>query len=140
MKTQKTPSKKLATKGQNPRRLAPVPGSPRSSRVITLPNSGVFNNDLSCNLRGIAVHRDAVILFLPKGDCCDMSGAIRLAATIHPKCKRVVSISGDAVDRVYQLKAGNWKSFVVAADHKAGANDSGVATCATGSIAEESKS
>jgi len=28
MKTKKTPSKKPATKGQKPRRLAPVPGSP----------------------------------------------------------------------------------------------------------------
>lgn len=62
-------------------------------------------------------------MFLPKGDCCDMSGAIKIATGIHPKCKRVVTISGDAVDRVYQIKAGEWKSFVVASDYGSGAND-----------------
>ena len=106
----------------SPSGLPPVLCSPRSSSVITLPKNGVFNTDLVCNLRAITVHRDAVIMFLPKGDCTDMSGAIKIATSIHPKCKRVVTISGDAVDMVYQIKAGKWKSFVVAADYGNRAN------------------
>jgi hypothetical protein len=105
-KTSKTPSAPAVDRA--------APCSPRSSREITLPKNGIYNNDLVCNLRGITLHREAVIMFLPKGDCTDMSGAIKLATGLHPKCKRVVTISGDAVDRVYQMKGRQWKSFVVA--------------------------
>ena len=61
MKTKKTPSKKPATKGQKPRRLAPVPGSASVPLPICLLRMVVQVEDTPANRTALSVARACLL-------------------------------------------------------------------------------
>lgn len=82
----------------------------RKKLAVELPITGVMNNRMSCCLRGITCSRHDVVFYFPEGDCCDMNGAVEVATAVHPKCKRIITISGDKLDTVYGLEKGGWRT------------------------------
>jgi hypothetical protein len=73
---------------------------------------GKYHPDLVCRLIRIDVGREAVHLYFPEGDCCDMRAAIALARAVRPRCDVVQTWSGDKADTCYECFSGHWRSFV----------------------------
>lgn len=81
-------------------------------RPPTEPNkrAGIYCATLVCNLVGITLARDAAHFYFPEGDCCDMSGAIKIAETLSAGIKCIVTYSGAVPDTIYQKQRGEWRS------------------------------
>ena len=72
----------------------------------------VWNQDLYCRLQAVRVVADGVIaLEVPRNNCTDMGGAIRVAQGIMPEVRVVHVISGGAPDITYQVVNGDWQAF-----------------------------
>ena len=72
--------------------------------------AGVFSETLVCKVHSIFCTRRAIHLCFPSGDCCDMSGAIRLASMLRRKVKIIVTYQGRDVDRIYWRVGKKWNA------------------------------
>lgn len=70
----------------------------------------VKRRSLQCNAREVRYDfaRRAGTLFMPAGECCDMSGCISLFESIDPQVVRIVTISGDEEDTSYSRTDSGW--------------------------------
>ena len=68
---------------------------------------------LMCDL--VSAHgefkRNAVLLFFPYGNCCNMSGAILYAKRIIPKVDQVQCYEDNVLINVYKMLDGEWKAY-----------------------------
>ena len=68
---------------------------------------------LMCDL--ISAHgefkRNAVLLFFPYGNCCDMTGAILYAKRIIPKVDQVQCYEDNVLINIYKMLDGEWKAY-----------------------------
>lgn len=72
---------------------------------------GVYSAILCCNVVRVTCTRRAIHFYFPDGDCCDMSGAIRLARLLDPKVRRILTYSGKRCDTAYLWKNKDWRSI-----------------------------
>jgi hypothetical protein len=79
--------------------------------MIGRPKDGVWNDLLVCRLQATtSIYANTVELYLPKGDCCDMTGAIKLSEALNPACEAITVFSGDRLDSFYQIQNRKWRS------------------------------
>jgi hypothetical protein len=52
------------------------------------------------------------IITFPRGDCCDMSGCIRLFEAIDPGVVAIDTFSGDEPDTAYRKRNGVWDGML----------------------------
>jgi len=67
------------------------------------------SHDLQCQWSSWrVVSPTRIALHMPEDNCCDMSGAIRLAQILLPGCRRIDTYAGDKRDTVYTLNDYGW--------------------------------
>ena len=72
-------------------------------------NLGVYSEDLMCRWLSWTAVTDSILrLDLPKFNCCDMEGAIKVAQAICPKVCRIYVYSDGEIDATYMKKNGEW--------------------------------
>lgn len=67
---------------------------------------GSYCGKLVCNIHRILVRGKVIHLYFPKGDCCDMNGAIHIARMLHSQVNAIVTYSGHEVDTMYYRGSG----------------------------------
>lgn len=78
----------------------------------------VFNEALACYVISLYYNFFAQRgnLYLPEGNCCDMTGCLELFKEIDPNVKDIHVFSGDELDTIYTKYHGQWISLVWAHD------------------------
>ena len=72
-------------------------------------NLGVFSAELMCHWISWTAVTDSILrLDLPKLNCCDMEGAIKVARAICPRVCRIYVYSDGEIDATYIKKNGKW--------------------------------
>lgn len=74
-----------------------------------------WNKDLGCEVLSLTVDfvDKAGCIFLPAGQCCDMSAAIRMFKAICPSIVEIKMVSGLVEDTVYHRISGHWIAYEV---------------------------
>ena len=68
---------------------------------------------LKCYLRSIYydVKKHIGVAVFPKGNCCDMSGCIKMFKRIDKQCLHIITYAGKYIDTSYHLDPdGKWES------------------------------
>lgn len=84
----------------------------KRARFVDSPD-GVWHTGLGCFIEAICidcVERRAT-LFLRRGSCTDMQGAIALVTGIDPRVTRIYSRGGGDRDTCYEKRGETWTSF-----------------------------
>jgi hypothetical protein len=70
----------------------------------------IWNNRLKCRVESISYYFSlrAGIVYVGRGECCDMSGIIALFQDIDPFVYHIETRSGDDPDFVYLLRGDSW--------------------------------
>lgn len=75
----------------------------------------IWNETLICYLSKVdIVDKNTVTFYLPKGQCTNMTGAIKLAKMLTPGVKTINTYSGKETDTKYVLRGKQWKALVYA--------------------------
>ncbi len=77
-------------------------------------NRGVWSDELCCHWSAWRVVDETTLaLDLGTWECCDMSGAIRLAQGLLPGVQRILTYAGVELDTVYVRQSGDeWQALV----------------------------
>lgn len=68
-----------------------------------------------CRLKAVIVQDDKEIQFhFDDHNCCDMTGAIKLAKAICPKINLIRTFSGIEVGAIYRRNHQKWEAFMPA--------------------------
>lgn len=84
----------------------------KRARFVESPD-GVWHTGLQCFIEAICidcVERRAT-LFLRRGDCADMQGAIELVTRIDPRVTRIFARGGAPKDTCYEKRGETWTAF-----------------------------
>lgn len=84
--------------------------NPCKSKLIK--GEGVWNEQLCCRLKEVALHPREVHLWFPEGDNCSSTGAILFAKTLNPKVKWIATYSGANADRGYLYDKRQWHTIM----------------------------
>lgn len=72
----------------------------------------VWNSLLQCYIYRIDLESEGTVsMFFKDGNCCDMSGAIKLAKKILPTVRLINTYAIDIVGVKYCIKNGKWKAI-----------------------------
>lgn len=75
--------------------------------------AAIYDPALGCEYEGWRVlGADKIGLYMPEGDCCDMTGAIRIATILMPGVSQIDTFSGDVPDTRYRLEHGRWVAYM----------------------------
>jgi hypothetical protein len=78
---------------------------------IQTSGAGTFSSTLVCHIDSIKVTEQVIHLYFRVDDCCDMTGAIKVATAICPDIKLIYTYSGPALDTCYsKCRDGQWLS------------------------------
>jgi len=72
-----------------------------------------FSDELVCEVNRVEYDFNTKIgaLWMQDGQCCDMSGCLKLFKRIDPEVKRIQTYSGEALDTVYTRELSDkWES------------------------------
>lgn len=71
-----------------------------------------YNILLQCNVLSLNYNFEnkKAIIFFPDGDCCDMSGVIKIFTTIDKCVEFIETFSGKTKDTGYKKIRGKWVS------------------------------
>lgn len=74
---------------------------------------GVWHGGVQCDVRRLVYDFELLVgaLYLPRGDCTDMSGCIRMFEAIDSRVCQIQTYSGEARDTIYDRTSGEWRAY-----------------------------
>ena len=76
--------------------------------------NAAYSSKLQCCFDEWQVIADGeLVLILPEGNCCDMTGAIEIAEKIMPSVWRISTYVAGKKDTEYRLECGKWSAYTL---------------------------
>jgi hypothetical protein len=89
-------------------------------REAPTPGAEFWHSECQCHLTGLSYDfaQHVGLLLMAEGECCDMTGCVRLFEAIDPNCARIETVSGKEIDTAYVRNERGWRALWWSAEHQ----------------------